>query len=168
MHRGAIYSYRPIFWIDHPLWILRNLSFSPPRRATILRYPDKAKDAFRQSLTEQQESVIATAKARHVVIWSRTKHALSRGFNEVVVLPTYTIDRDRHSEEFIDRLVNERFQHLHYLADDPSYSVISECYIDFQKLRQLKKEFLADGKLDICLSDTALRAIMSRFINFLG
>lgn len=167
-HRGALYEFRPIFWLEPPLWILRNTNWSKPRRTTIYRFPEEISDAFRLSQTDHQEDVVARAKVRTVAIWSRSKHAQSPGLKDVVVLPFYTVDPVRHSPKFLDDLKSHRNPRLHHLPVDPNFPDIPECYVDFQEVRPLRKEFLRDGRLNISFTNVMLQAIMQRYRAYLA
>ena len=41
-------------------------------------------------------------------------------------------------------------------------------YIDFRKIQSLSKGFLTDGKLDVCFSDQAIKAVLYRYGKYLS
>jgi hypothetical protein len=166
VHRGAIYKYRPIFWLKPPLWLLRNIHWAPPRSADIYERGELP-DAFRLGEQDNQEDVIARAKIRYVVILSNDFEAQKPQFKDVIVVPTYTVDPTRHSSPFLDGLRKMEYPSLFYLPPDPSYPEMGECYIDFREARLLRKEFLQDGKLDITFTSQAIKAILHRYKQYL-
>ena len=162
IHRGAICAYCPIFWLEPPLWLLRNIDWNPPRHADLYRW-DERSDAFRGEHVE--EEVVASAKVRYLVILSND-HEIQK-FTTLLVAPTYTTDPDRHST-FLDRLRRNEIPHLFHLGEDPGYPEMRECYIDFRKIQLLHKDFLTeDSKSGISLTDKALSALLERYRRYL-
>jgi len=166
MHRGAIYKYRPIFWLKPPLWLLRNFHWTRPRSAAVCERGELS-NAFRLREQDNQEDVIACAKIRYVVILSNDFEAQKHQFKEVIVVPTYTLDNTRHRSSFLDRLRNMKTPSLFYLPPDPSCPEMGECYINFREVRLLHKEFLQDGKLDITFTPQGIKAILHRYKQYL-
>jgi hypothetical protein len=166
MHRGAIYQYRPIFWLEPPLWLLRDIKWTPPRRAAVHGW-NELFNAFRLHEQDNQEDVIARAKIRYVVILSSDFEAQRRQFKQVIVAPTYTLDPAEHRQSFLTRVRNNQYPSLFYLPPDPNYPEMGECYIDFREVQLLHKEFLREGKLDITFTTKAIKAAIYRYTQYL-
>jgi hypothetical protein len=164
VHRGAIYSYRPIFWLDHPLWIVRDVRWTPPRNGGLHQWSE-LKDAFQGSYVE--EDVLARAKVRFVVVVSRDYEAQKPRFKDVIVVPMYTLHQD-HKLEFKERVRTNQYPELFYLAPDPTYPQIEEGYVNFRQIQSLRKAFLTeDAKLDIALVPNAIKAMLQRYKEYL-
>lgn len=161
-HRGAIYEYRPIPWLEPPLFLLRNIKWMPPRSANVHK-SSELRDAFRRN--DRQEYVMASAKRRHIVILSSDLDARQPQMKQVLVAPTYTFGRN---QAFRTAVQQDRLPFTFYLATDPSCPGVGECYIDFRKAQPLDKGFLSSGKLAICFTQEAIKAILLRFQRFLG
>lgn len=166
LHRGAIFQYRPIFWLDPPLWILRNHQWTPPRSASIYARSE-LRDAFRRGIEDNQEDVIARAKVRYIVILSNDLEARKPQFKEVIIAPIYTIDPQAHRPRFLETVRQGKYPDLFYLPADPTFHQMVESYIDFRKVQALSKGFLSEGKLDICFSPQAIKAILYRYREYL-
>lgn len=166
MHRGAIYQYRPIFWLEPPLWLLRDIQWTPPRHAAVHRR-NELSDAFRLREQDNQEDVIARAKVRYVVILSNDFEAQKPQFKEVIVAPTYTLDPAEHRQSFLDKVRNNQYPDLFYLPSDPIHPEVGECYIDFRQIQSLHKGFLKEGKLDIAFTPQTIKAIIYRYKRYL-
>jgi len=166
LHRGAIFRYRPIFWLDPPLWILRNQRWTPPRSASIYA-PSELRGAFRRHTEDNQEDVIARAKVRYIVVLSNDIEARKPHFKEVIVVPIYTIDPQEHRPRFLENLRRGRYADLFYLPADPAFPQMVESYIDFRKVQSLHKGFLTEGRLGICFSSRAIKAILYRYREYL-
>ena len=166
MHRGAIYQYRLIFWLEPPLWLLRNISWTPPKSATIHRWRELS-DAFRLREADNQENVIARAKVRYIAILSRDFEAQKPQFKEVIVAPTYTLDPTEHRQSFLDNVRDSQYPGLFYLPPDSSYPEIGESYINLRQIQSLHKGFLTEGKLDIAFTPKAIGAILHRYTRYL-
>jgi len=164
LHRGAIFRYRPIFWLDPPLWILRNHRWTPPAN---IYSPSELRDAFSRRGEDNQEDVIARAKVRYIVILSNDVEARKPQFKEVIIAPIYTVDPQMHRPYFLEALRRGKYPDLFYLPADPSFPQMVESYIDFRKVQALSKEFLTEGKLDICFSSQAIKAILYRYREYL-
>jgi hypothetical protein len=162
IHRGAIYKYRPIFWVSPPLWVLREVEWSPPRHAAVHRW-EELRDAFRLSSQENQEQIVASAKVRYIVVLSNEFEANEKKFKDVVVAPTYSIHPEKHRQQFLKGLREGRYPDLFYLPADPDYPELGECYIDFRNVQLLNKSFMKDGKLDVAFTSTAIKAILHRY-----
>jgi len=166
LHRGAIYQYRPIFWLDPPLWILRNYRWTTPRSANIYALSE-LRDAFGRGSEDSQEDVIARAKVRYIVILSNDFEASKPQFKEVIVAPTYTVDPQAHRPEFLEDLRQGKYPDKFYLPADQGFPQMVESYVDFRKVQALSKGFLAEGKLDICFSLQAIKAVLYRYREYL-
>ena len=166
LHRGAIFQYRPIFWLAPPLWILRNYQWTPPRSAYIYTSAELG-DAFGRGNEDNQEDVIARAKVRYIVILSNDIEARKPQFKELIVAPIYTVDSQVHRPDFIEALRQGKYPDLFYLPADPTVPEMVESYIDFRKVQALSKGFLAEGKLDICFSSQAIKAILYQYRKYL-
>lgn len=165
LHRGAVYKYRPIFWLEPPLWILRGIQWTPPRHASLHEWRE-LRDAFRLG-SEHEEDVVARAKVRFVVVLSRDFEARDPRFDKVIVAPTYSLDPARHKPGFLERVRRNEHPELHYLASDPGYPGVGECYIDFRQVQSLHKHFLNEGKLEIAFTPEAIKAILYRYKQYL-
>jgi len=166
LHRGAIFQYRPIFWLNPPLWVLRNHRWTPPRSVDIYA-PSELRDAFSRGIEDNQEDVIARAKVRYIVILSNDVEARKPQFKEVIVAPIYTLDPQVHRHDFLEALRQGRYPDLFYLPADPTFPQMVESYIDLRKVQALSKGFLTEGKLDICFSLQAIKAILYRYREYL-
>lgn len=166
LHRGAIFQYRPIFWLDPPLWILRHQRWTPPRSAGIYA-PSELHDAFRRGIEDNQEDVVARAKVRYIVILSNDVEARKSQFKELIVAPIYTVDPQVHRPDFLEALRQGRYPDLFYLPPDPAFPQMVESYVDFRKVQALSKGFLTEGKLDVCFSSPAIKAILYRYREYL-
>lgn len=102
IHQGAIYEFRPIFWLDPPLWIAQNVEFHDPARTDLIQWKDFAR-AFHNS-ADNQEFVLATAKVRFLVILSSTRESREHRLKEVRVAPIYSIDPNRMRPDFLEGL----------------------------------------------------------------
>lgn len=162
LHRGAIFQYRPIFWLDPPLWILRNHRWTPPRSADIYTRRELS-DAFRRGIEDNQENVIARAKVRYIVILSNDVEARKHQFKELIVAPIYRVDPQVHRHDFLETLRQGKYPNLFYLPADPAFTQMVESYIDLRKVQALSKGFLDEGRLDICFSLQAIKAILYRY-----
>jgi hypothetical protein len=165
MHQGAIYEYRPFFWLEPPLMIVRNLHWLGGGRA----YGDivevnQLSDAFRRTQSQgNQEDVMAKAKVRHIIVLSKNKYAQREKERAILVAPSYTLDSSRHPEHFINGLREERYPFLHYLPVHPDFSQARESYIDLREITSVHKDFLLDGKLDFCLRPASVARLLSRY-----
>lgn len=162
LHRGAIYHLRPIFWLEPPLWILRDHNWTIPRSASLNRITELS-DAFQGS--DSEEDVLAKAKIRPLIILSNDKDINSKYIKEVIVAPIYSI-KPEHPQDFLDKLKQGIFPDLFYIPADQIQDTIKDSYINFRQVRALKKEFLESGKLDITLSMDMLKAILNRYQSF--
>ncbi|NLE46280.1 MAG: hypothetical protein GX620_16295 [Chloroflexi bacterium] len=164
-HRGAVYQYRPVPWLEPPLWLVRDVHWSPPRRATIFQ-TGEVRDAFRRADQEHQEDVMTRAKQRFVVVLSADPELGKRNLKEVMVAPAYTF-HETHPPTFVEAVRMSRLPYTFYLPDDPSHPEIAECYLDFRQVQPLHREFLTDGKLNVCLAPTTVKAVLQRFRQYL-
>ena len=165
MHQGAIYEYRPFFWLEPPLLVVRNLQWTSGGRANgDIIAADQLPDTFRRTQSQDnQEDVVARAKVRHIIILSKNKFVQREQERVVLVAPTYTLDSNRHRPKFIDGLREERYPYLHYLPEHPNFPQSRECYIDLREITSVHKDFLVDGKLDFCLQSSSLTRLLHRY-----
>lgn len=167
MHQGSLYEYRPFFWLEPPLFLLRNINWSPPRTANIHQYGE-VPDAFRRAQSQgNEEDVIAKAKLRFLIVISKDKYIQHKGHNLVMVAPMYSIDRTRHRKDFVEKLENMKYIFLHHIPADSNFQNVKECYIDFHEVRSIRKEFMSEGKLGVCLTTDGFHTILSRYKTFL-
>ncbi len=165
-HRGAIYEYRPIPWLEPPLFLLRNIRWSNPGYADL--YPgDAVRDAFRRGDQARQEYVVASAKVRFVVVVSSDVETGHLGSRSVVVVPAYTFS-ETVTPSFRAQVQRGASPYAFYLARDPGYPDVGECYLDFRQVQPLHKGFLDDGKLSLCLVSDAVKAILHRYREYLA
>ena len=163
IHRGAICAYRPVFWIEPPLWLLRDIDWHQ-QQAWLHKWQSR-KDAFRG--THIQEEVLANAKVRRVVVLSNDKEI--RRLKEYLVAPVYSIDPKRHRSEILEKYRTHRAPHIFYLHRDPNHSEMPESYINLRKIHLLHKGFLsADSKLDLTLTPQAIRMLLQRYKRYLS
>jgi len=85
----------------------------------------------------------------------------------VIVAPIYTVDPQAHRHDFLEALRQGKYPDLFYLPADPAVPQMVESYIDLRKVQALSKGFLAEGKLDICFSLQAIKAILYRYREYL-
>lgn len=174
IHQGAIYEYRPFFWLDPPLYLLRNvnrpITGSYPGSATVLLESEQS-DAFRQGESENQEDVLAIAKRRFVIVLSRDSYLSRQRNKDILVAPIFSF-KDRHYEDhpsFVDRIKNGNVPGRVYLPAfiDVGQTQLKEGLIDVRQAKTIKRDFLDDGKLNICVTETALKNIVLSFITLL-
>ena len=165
MHQGAIYEYRPFFWLEPPLLIVRDIQWLRGGRGQgDIIAADQLTDAFRRAQSQgNQEDVLAKAKVRHIIILSKNKFAQREQERVVLVAPTYTLDSNRHRLRFIDGLREERYPYLHYLPEHPDFSQTKESYVDLREITSIHKDFLQEGKLDFCLRSTSVARLLERY-----
>lgn len=159
IHQGAIYRFRPIFWLTPPLWIARNLDFHTPAKADLVKWEDFPR-AFHNS-NDNQEFVLATAKIRYLIIISSTREARHPRYKDVRVAPIYTTE-DK-SPEFVDGLKTNQYDSLFYLTADQNFQGMVESYIDLRQVTALHKGFLGDGKLEFCITEETAKALLARY-----
>jgi len=164
-HRGAIYEYRPIPWLEPPLFLLRNLRFGNPGHAAVYR-GDAVGDAFRRDDQERQEHIIASAKVRFVVVISSDVEAGRSELRSVLIVPAYTF-RAKSPSAFISQVKQCVSPYAFYLPEDPDHPDFAECYLDFRKVQPLHKGFLNDGKLNCCLAPMVVKAVLHRYRQYL-
>ena len=168
IQRGAIYKFRPIFWLNRPpLWILRNISFGAHNQAEVYR-EEQLRDAFRQSSQDHEEDVIARAKVRYVAVLSSTREAQNKSVKTVMVAPFYTLKGDKISSDDLTHIRSNRHPFFYYLPDDSRFPDLRECYINFRKLQFLDKNFLSAGKLSFSLTSIAVKSILTRYKDYLS
>jgi hypothetical protein len=162
-HRGAIYEFRPVFWLEPPLWILRDVRLSPPRQANI--YPEnEVQNAFRLINQNNEEDIMARAKKRPVVILSSDLDISSH--NNLVVAPIYSLS-DKSNKGVVERIRNSEYPEYFYLPKDIKYPNLEEGYINFRKVFTIHKGFLEKGKLYITFTSETIKAILYRYLNYL-
>lgn len=166
MRRGAIYKFRPIFWLHPPLWVLRNISFAPPGQADIHKAEQLA-DAFRLGPQENQEEVMARAKLRYLAVLSSTREAQNKSLKTVWVAPFYTLKTENILPEPLAEIRNNRHPFFYYLPSDPRFPDSHEWYINFRQFQFLDKNFLTIGKSNLSLTPLAVKSILTRYINYI-
>lgn len=169
LHRGAICKFVPVCWLPHPLWLVRDpWEDHSARYARLLRYGDyAAKAAFSQPHESHEEDVIARAKLRFVVILSDDAEAQRPGFRDLIVVPAYTIHAEWPAQRVAKIRTNSYF-HLFYLLADPAYPEVGECFLDFRAVTSLDKGFLRDAKLPFACTDAVTKALLVRYLRYLG
>jgi hypothetical protein len=167
MHRGAIYEFRPVFWLRPPLWILRNLKVSTPGRADVYRW-DELAGAFRSFEEEHEEDVVARAKIRYVVILSNNRETQNQAFKSVLVAPLYTLKVEKLSEAKLKFIRSNSYPNLYYLPTDSSFPASRERYIDFRRIQLLDKQFLREGKVNFTLTHAVTKSILQSYKKYLS
>lgn len=109
---------------------------------------------------------MARAKLRFVVVISHDYYNRHSKFDEVVVLPTYTLKPDK--PYFANAVRSGDVPHYFYIAEDPAFPEMGECFIDFREVRPLRKGFLNEGKLDVAFTPLAIAAIVQGYKNYLS
>jgi hypothetical protein len=166
-HCGAIYKYRPVFWLNPPLWCLRNIQWTQKPPEASLRKAEELPNAFSLRVQDNEEDVMARAKIRHIVVLSQDAYAQNPGFDDVIIVPSYTL-KPTQLDTTEERVRNNEFPNVFYLARDPNFPQMGECFLDFSEVRSLHKEFLQEGKLDVAFTPVATKAIIQRYIEFLS
>lgn len=167
VHRGAIYSYRPVPWLEPPpLWLVRDADFgSPSPYARLCR--DTVHDAFRLGkAADNQEYVLAKAKKRFLIVLSPDVEAKRGGVHQLVVAPAYTLHEERNPQR-AQEIRAHSSPHTFYLRADPSYPDVGECYLDFRQVQPIHRKWLEVDKLGICLTSWAVKAVLFRFKSYL-
>lgn len=109
---------------------------------------------------------MARAKLRYVVVISHDFYNENAEFDEVVVLPTYTLKPGR--PRFANAVRRGELPHIFYIAEDPAFPQMGECFIDFREVRPLRKGFLGAGKLDVAFTPLAVAAIVQSYKDYLS
>lgn len=166
IHRGAIYQYRPVAWLEPPLWCIRRIRWSTNPPTASLWRRDQLTNAFRRKTREHEEDVKAPAKVRHVLVVSHDVYCQEPYYKEVSVIPTYTLKA--HRPEVLEAIRNDLLPHTHYLQADPDFPELEECFLDFRQVSPLHKKFLENGKLEFSLTSTAIKAVVERLKGYLS
>jgi len=162
-HRGAIYKFRPVSWLEPPLWILRDVRLAPPRQANI--YPEnEAQNAFRLAHQNNEEDIMARAKKRPVVILSSDIDIKSH--SNLVVAPIYSIGSDKSNKDLEEKIRNNEYPEYFYLPKDPINPILEEGYINFRKVHSINRKFLENGKITITFTPDVIEAILYRYISY--
>ena len=162
IHRGAIYKFRPIFWLRPPLWLLRNIVFRNPGNADVYR-ADSLSDAFRIYETGHEEDVIARAKIRYVVVLSSDFESQRRNIKSLLVAPFYTLDAKKFPPDILSIVRSNNHPQFYYLPSDTRFPDVRERYINLRKIQFLDKGFFDGGKSPLALTDTAVKSIIERY-----
>ena len=165
IHCGAIYQYRPIPWLEPPLWLLRDIQWTPPRYASV-HDCEELQDAFRRYADDNQEDIVARAKRRYVLVLTSTSEARYRGVKQVIVAPAYTFDQDD-KPDFVAQVKRDKIYHTFYLAEDPDFPDVRECYLNFRQVQPMDKRFLNEGNLSTCIVPAAMSGILRKYRNYL-
>lgn len=169
VHRGAIYSYRPVPWLEPPpLWLVRDVQFGASPSYARVYDCDALHDAFRRRIADNQEDVLARAKRRFVVVLSPDVETERRAVHDLVVAPAYTLHEGNNPVR-IQAIRDRTSPHTFYLPSDPSYPDVGECYLDFRQIQSVHRKWLEqkDCKLTICLAPWAVKAILARLKRYL-
>jgi len=158
VHRGAIYEYRPIPWLEPPLWLLRNVRLSRPAYASLYRCSEVS-NAFRMGDQNNEESVMARAKRRYIVVLTADVEAQHPTMRQILVAPAYTF-HETGNPSFVSRVRESELPYAFYLPEDPYYPDVGECYLDFRQIQPVHRGFLKDGKLGVCLTPTSIKAVL--------
>jgi hypothetical protein len=163
VHRGAIYKFRPIPWLHSPLFILRNIRWTPIRQADMYSQTERA-DAFRLASEGNEEHVMARAKLRYIIVLSNDNECRQSMHKEVVVCPIYSLDPRSERRDFLATLQTDGYPNLFYLMRDPAFPEVGEAYLNFRATQAVHKEFLSqDSKLGECLTAAGVKAILQRY-----
>lgn len=164
MHRGAIYLWRPVFWIRPPLWILRDISYSAPRHA-VPHLQSELSDAFSRGIDENKESVIARAKIRSVAVLSSQTEIDAPHVKKLLVAPFYSLKPDDRRPDIVrDIRSNDPSNQTFYLPSDPHFPDIPEMFLHYRELLYLPRDFLENKKAQYCLTPQAVQGILEWFI----
>jgi hypothetical protein len=109
---------------------------------------------------------MATAKVRFVIVVSPNYEARLPDFSDVLVAPTYTFHADK--PEFAELVRNDEYPGLFYLAEDPEYPDMKECFINLRMIQVLNKGFLNEGKLPYKLSEFGVKAVLQKYKQYLS
>lgn len=166
LSQGSIYRYRPVIWLEPPLWLVRETRWTEPVRARLQRW-DQVSDAFRRGEQQNQEDVLARAKVRFVIVLSNDIEAGAPEVHQVKVAPTYTLHPDSPAAQQ-DAVRHNQLIHTFYLPRDNQYPHLGECYINFRLVRPLHKGFLdQSNKLEVSLTRDMMDAILESYIGYL-
>ncbi|NHZ71611.1 MAG: hypothetical protein GWP17_00790 [Aquificales bacterium] len=157
IHQGAIYTFRPVSWLNPPLKIIRN-----KRSGRHVEYADiypasEVYDAFRIRDTAYQEEIVALAKVRPMVVVSKRP---DRG-SSVLVAPFHTVEKL--TPEMGSRIRENGYDSTFYVPADNDFPETKESYIDMKKIHAIHKDFLTDEhKYTHCLTEQALNILLER------
>ena len=165
VHRGAVFEFRPVSWLDPPLWCIRNVRYGNPGSADLYEH-SALLSAFRVKSEEHQEHVLARAKVRHVVVLSNDYVNSLPTLDKVAIVPSYSLQP--HKPEFAERVRRGEFLGVFYLAEDPAFPEVGECFLDYGEVRPIHRGFLASGKLSVCLTSQAAKAVVEGYKQYLS
>ena len=168
IHRGAIYRFRPVFWLEPPLYILRDIRWESPGCADFyLR--NELQDDFKVAKWQHEENVVARAKVRSVIILSNDFEANNPNMAELVIAPVYTLKPDKMTPERLNKLRGNQFPSGFYLPPDPRFSELPEGYVGYRSIRPLDKGFLiVEKKYSFSLTPLAMKALLARYHHYLS
>ena len=165
IHRGAIYSFRPFFWLETPLWIARVDNYSQHDRHARIYTEDQLTDAFRGEHIE--EDILVKAKRRFLIIISHNNEAQASKFHDVLVAPFYSFDGKDDIPRRRESAIN--IPSLFYIDHDINYPEMREGVVNLRAISLLKKDFLPSiHKLPFSLTADAMKAILKRYIDYLS
>jgi hypothetical protein len=168
IHRGAIYQFRPVFWLEPPLYILRDIQWESPRHAG-LYLQNELHNQFRVADSRNEECVVAQAKVRSVIVLSHDYEASDPNVEDLVIAPVYTLKPDKMARETLDRFRGNHFPASFYLPHDPRFSELPEGYVSYRNIRPLKRGFLrAEKKCHFSLAPLAMKALLERYHHYLS
>jgi hypothetical protein len=165
MHRGAIYEFRPISWLEPPLWIARNRYRG---QATIHKW-EGLHNAFRQGMEENQEEILAKAKLRYVATVSSENRIAQERLSLILVAPFYTLQVEKlkaGNPYRLEGLRNNHFPNIHYLPPDRLLGD-REMVIYFEQIRHIHRGFLKDRKCGVSLTSDFVDSMFFRYSKFL-
>ena len=167
IHRGAIYRFRPVFWLEPPLYILRHIQWVSPRHADLYRRAELQND-FKVAEFGNEENVVARAKVRSVVVLSNDYEANDPNVKELIIAPAYTLKPEM-TPESLKRLRQNQHPVTFYLPHDPGFPELPEGYVVYRNIQPLKKGFLtAKMKYSFSLTPRAMEALLERYRNYLS
>ena len=165
IHQGAIYQYRPFYWMQLPIWIARNTRFEPGNRYTQLFCESELSDAFR--LGNREEEILVKAKKRFVIVISNEKENNESRYKEVLVVPFYSfIGKDDLENR---RLTFQRNPSLFYIEPDPAFPQLVEGGLSLRNITLYPKDLLSfTDKLSVSLTETGINAILKRYCDYVS
>jgi hypothetical protein len=165
IHQGAIYCYRPFFWLETPLWISRITSYDPQNRHAQLFTESQLPDAFRGE--HIIEDVLVKAKRRFVIVISKNSEAQHSKYKDVLVAPFYSFDGKEDIERKREILPNVPF--MFYIESDDSFPYMREGVLDLRGIILFKKDLLREeNKMHFSLTNEAMRALLKRYWDYLS
>jgi len=165
--QGSIFRFCPIFWIDAPLTLVRDIDYNR-MTARIWQSPGLPPDAFQRGALDNQENVLATAKVRYLVVLSPSHEATMAGIRSLVVAPIYKADPASISRaDLLNRIKRGEFPDRLFLLADPAFAEVGDAIIDFRNVQPLLKELLpASAKTPFRFNNIWRDAIVARYRDY--